>query len=181
MKEVLFWIGAIGAIGGAAAVVALRNPFYSVLSLIVHLVSIAGLFLILQAEFIAAAQVVVYAGAVVVLYVFVAAYVGGIEEPTLDAIPGQRPLAFLVGAAIFIELSIAIVGSGLLALDSGGPEVALGFGSPAGVGKLLLERFLIAFEAASLLLLIAAIGAVVLAERRRRDEPDAEQVEEVPG
>jgi NADH-quinone oxidoreductase subunit J len=49
------------------------------------------------------------------------------------------------------------------------------------VGKLLLERFLIAFEAASLLLLIAAIGAVVLAERRRRDEPDAEQVEEVPG
>jgi NADH-quinone oxidoreductase subunit J len=175
MKEVLFWIGAIGAFGGAAAVVALRNPFYSVLALIVHLVSIAGLFLILQAEFIAAAQVVVYAGAVMVLYVFVAAYVGGIEEPTLDAIPGQRPLAFLVGAAIFIELSIAIVGSGLLALDSGGPEVALGFGSPAGVGKLLLERFLIAFEAASLLLLIAAIGAVVLAERRRRDEPDAEE------
>jgi len=176
MKEVLFWIGALGAIGGAAAVVALRNPFYSVLALIVHLVSIAGLFLILQAEFIAAAQVVVYAGAVMVLYVFVAAYVGGIEEPKLDAIPGQRPLAFLVGAAIFIELSIAIVASGLLALDSGGPEVALGFGSPAGVGKLLLERFLIAFEAASLLLLIAAIGAVVLAERRRRDESDAEEV-----
>jgi NADH:ubiquinone oxidoreductase subunit 6 (subunit J) len=105
--------------------------------------------------------------------------VGRRALPGLDAV--QRPLAFLVGAAIFIELSIAIVASGLLALDSGGPEVALGFGSPASVGKLLLERFLIAFEAASLLLLIAAIGAVVLAERRRRDEPDAEQVEEVPG
>lgn len=175
MKEVLFWFGAIGAIGGAAAVVALRNPFYSVLALIVHLVSIAGLFLILQAEFIAAAQVVVYAGAVMVLYVFVAAYVGGIEEPTLDAIPGQRPIAFLVGAAIFIELSIAIIGSGLTALDSGGPEVGLGFGSPEGVGKLLLERFLIGFEAASLLLLIAAVGAVVLAERRRRDESEPEE------
>jgi len=174
----MFWFGAVGAIGGAAAVVALRNPFYSVLALIVHLVSIAGLFLILQAEFLAAAQVVVYAGAVMVLYVFVAAYVGGIEEPRLDAIPVQRPIAFLVGAAIFIELSIAIIGSGLTALDSDGPEVGLGFGSPEGVGKLLLERFLIGFEAASLLLLVAAVGAVVLAERRRRGAGDAE---EVPG
>ena len=176
MKEVFFWIGALGALGGAAAVVALRNPFYSVLALIVHLVSMAGLFLILQAEFIAAAQVVVYAGAVMVLYVFVAAYVGGMEEPKFDLLPGQRPIAFLIGAAIFVELSIAIVGSSLAAIDSGGPEVGLGFGSPAGVGRLLLERFLIAFEASSLLLLIAAVGAVVLAERRRRGEDDSGEV-----
>ena len=95
MDEVAFFAGAIGALGGAIAVIALRNPFYSVLALVVHLVSLAGLFLLLYAQFVAAAQIVVYAGAVVVLYVFVAAYVGGIEEPLWEPIPGQR----LLGAA----------------------------------------------------------------------------------
>ena len=93
MEEVAFFVGAIGALGGAIAVIALRNPFYSVLALVVHLVSLAGLFLLLHAEFIAAAQIVVYAGAVMVLYVFVAAYVGGVEEPLWEPIPGQRFLA----------------------------------------------------------------------------------------
>ena len=91
--EVAFFAGAIGALGGAIAVIALRNPFYSVLALIVHLISLAGLFLILYAEFIAAAQIVVYAGAVMVLYLFVTAYVGGVEESVWEPIPGQRFLA----------------------------------------------------------------------------------------
>ena len=77
MAEVFFFIAAIGAIAGAIGVVALRNPFYSVLSLVCHLLCLAALFLLLRAEFVAAAQVVVYAGAVMVLYVFVVAYVGG--------------------------------------------------------------------------------------------------------
>jgi NADH-quinone oxidoreductase subunit J len=169
--QVAFFAGAIGALGGAIAVIALRNPFYSVLALIVHLVSLAGLFLLLHAEFIAAAQIVVYAGAVMVLYVFVAAYVGGIEEPIWEPIPGQRFLAPVLAVALFVELSIAIVGTGLKTLESQGPKIELGFGSPAAVGELLLEKFLVVFEAASLLLLVAAVGAIVLAARRR--EPDA--------
>ncbi len=166
MEQVAFFAGAIGALGGAIAVIALRNPFYSVLALVVHLFSLAGLFLLLHAEFIAAAQVVVYAGAVMVLYVFVAAYVGGFEEPLWDAIPGQRILAPLLGLALFIELSIAVLGTGLKSLESSGPTIPFGFGSPEEIGRLLLEQFLIPFEAASLLLLIAAVGAVVLAARR---------------
>jgi NADH:ubiquinone oxidoreductase subunit 6 (subunit J) len=166
MEEVAFFAGAIGALGGAIAVIALRNPFYSVLALVVHLVSLAGLFLILHAEFVAAAQVVVYAGAIVVLYVFVAAYIGGIEEPLWEPIPGQRLLGPLLAAALFVELSIAILGTALSSLESEGPTIALGFGSPEAVGQLMLERFLIAFEAASMLLLIAAVGAVVLAGKR---------------
>ncbi len=166
MEQVAFFAGAIGALGGAIAVIALRNPFYSVLALVVHLFSLAGLFLMLHAEFVAAAQVVVYAGAVMVLYVFVAAYVGGFEEPLWDAIPGQRVLAPLVAGALFIELSIALLASGLEAIDSQGPAIPAGFGSPSAIGELLLERFLIPFEAASLLLLVAAVGAVVLAGRR---------------
>lgn len=166
MEQVAFFAGALGALGGAVAVIALRNPFYSVLALVVHLFSLAGLFLMLHAEFVAAAQVVVYAGAVMVLYVFVAAYVGGFEEPLWDAIPGQRLLAPLLAGALFIELSIAILGTGLKSLDAEGPTIQAGFGSPEAIGTLFLERFLIPFEAASMLLLIAAVGAVVLAARR---------------
>jgi len=166
VEEVAFFAGAIGALGGAIAVIALRNPFYSVLALVVHLVSLAGLFLILHAEFLAAAQVVVYAGAIVVLYVFVAAYVGGIEEPLWEPIPGQRFIGPLLAAALFVELSIAVLGTALAGLDTEGPTIPLDFGSPAAIGELFLERFLIAFEAASILLLIAAVGAVVLAGKR---------------
>ncbi len=167
MVAVAFFFGAIGALGSAIAVVVLRNPFYSVLALVVHLVSLAGLFLLLHAEFLAAAQIVVYAGAVVVLYVFVVAYVGGIEEPMWEPLPGQRILAPLLGIALFIELSIAVLGTGLSSLESRGPEIGNDFGTPADIGTTLLERFLIPFEAASLLLLVAAIGAVALAGRRR--------------
>jgi NADH-quinone oxidoreductase subunit J len=170
MEAVVFFAGAIGALGGAIAVIAMRNPFYSVLALVIHLASLAALFLALHAEFVAAAQIVVYAGAVMVLYVFVAAYVGGIQEPMWEPIAGQRLLAPLVAGALFVELAIAIVGSALKGIDSGGPTVRLGFGQPAALGNLLLERFLVVFEVASLLLLVAAIGAIVLAGRRRRPE-----------
>ena len=168
MVQVAFFAGALGALGGALGVVAMRNPFYSVLALVVHLVSLAGLFLLLYAQFVAAAQVVVYAGAVMVLYVFVAAYVGAVEEPIWEPIPGQRFLAPVLAAALFVELTIAIIGTGLEAVDTEGPTVAIGFGSPVEIGRLLLERFLIVFEAASLLLLVAAVGAVVLAGRARQ-------------
>jgi NADH-quinone oxidoreductase subunit J len=169
MEEVAFFAGAIGALGGAIAVIALRNPFYSVLALVVHLVSLAGLFLMLHAEFVAAAQVVVYAGAVMVLYVFVAAYVGGVEEPIWEPIPGQRLLAPLLALALFIELSIAVLGTALASIESEGPTVQLGFGSPGAIGELFLERFLIVFEASSMLLLVAAVGAIVLAGRSRAE------------
>jgi NADH-quinone oxidoreductase subunit J len=170
---VAFFAGAIGAVGGAVAVIAMRNPFYSVLALVVHLASLAGLFLLLYAQFIAAAQVVVYAGAVMVLYVFVAAYVGAVEEPLWEPIPGQRFLAPLMAAALLVELGIAIIGTGLSALDTDGPTLPAGFGTPTQIGNLLLERFLVVFEAASMLLLVAAVGAVTLAARSRgRDEAD---------
>ena len=167
MAEVIFFIAAIGAIAGAVGTVALRNPFYSVLALVCHLLALAALFLLLRAEFVAAAQVVVYAGAVMVLYVFVVAYVGGSDEP-LTASTGAtlRPVSLLFALALFVELSIAIIGTGLSALNSDGAPYTSGFGTPAEVGALFLTQFLLAFEIASLLLLIAAVGAVILARRR---------------
>ncbi len=167
MTEVAFFVGAFGAVASAAGVVLLRNPFFSVLALIVHLISMAGLFLLLHAEFVAAAQVVVYAGAVMVLYVFVTAYVGDTDEPIRDQIRGQRPLALLFAAALFVEISLAIIGTALKGTGTDGVVIEAGFGTPAAIGQLFLERFLIIFEASSLLLLVTAVGAIVLAGRRQ--------------
>src|ERR687887_392147 len=98
MAEVLFFVAGVGAIAGAIGVVVVRNPFYCVLALVSHLLSLAALFLLLQAEFVAAAQVVVYAGAVMVLYVFVVAYVGGTQASFARPVTGAPRAAAIVFA-----------------------------------------------------------------------------------
>lgn len=177
MSAVLFFIAGIGVIAGAVGVVVLRNPFYSVLALVGHLVSLAVLFLLLRAEFVAAVQVVVYAGAVMVLYVFVVAYVGGEGESIGERLhagarnsgSALRLGGAVLGGALLVELLIALLGTGLEAVDGYGAGYSPGprtYGTPAFIGKLLLTRFLLVFEVASFLLLIAAVGGVVLARRR---------------
>jgi NADH-quinone oxidoreductase subunit J len=177
-EQVLFFIAGIGALAGALGVVVLRNPFYSVLALVTHLLALAVLFLLLHAEFVAAGQVVVYAGAVMVLYIFVVAYIGGSDEPLRPEGGLLNTFGPLFAVALGVELCIAFIASGLETLGTHGPDVGAGFGSPAAIGKLLLTRFLVPFEAASYLLLVAAVGAVVLA-RRRRGLEDIGALEEV--
>jgi NADH-quinone oxidoreductase subunit J len=177
-EQVMFFVAAIGALAGALGVVILRNPFYSVLSLVGHLFALAILFLLLRAQFLAAAQLIVYAGAVMVLYVFVVAYIGGTDEPLGPEVAGLRKLGGVFALAVGAELCIAIIGSGLSKLSTHGAHVSPGFGTPAQIGTLLLNRFLIPFEAASYLLLIAAVGALVLA-RRRRGQPDVGAIEQI--
>jgi NADH-quinone oxidoreductase subunit J len=167
MAEVFFFLAAIGALAGAIGTVALRNPFYSVLSLVCHLLSLAALFLLLRAEFVAAAQVIVYVGAVMVLYLFVVAYVGGSADPIRTAgSPSLRWVSLLFALALFAELSIAVLATALTAFGEEGSGYFGGFGTPAEIGRLLLTDFLLAFEVASVLLLVAAVGAVILARRR---------------
>jgi NADH-quinone oxidoreductase subunit J len=181
-EQVLFFIAGVAALAGALGVVFVRNPFYCVLSLVVHLIALAVLFLLLQAAFLAAAQVVVYAGAVMVLYIFVVAYIGGEDEamrPDDSLISSFGPL---FAAAIGVELCFALIGTGLESLDTRGADVGPGFGSPGEIGSLLLRGFLVPFEAASYLLLVAAVGAVVLARRRRgiEEEPPPPPPREAP-
>jgi NADH:ubiquinone oxidoreductase subunit 6 (subunit J) len=167
MSEVFFFFAAIGAVAGAAGTVMLRDAFHSVLALVCHLIFLAMLFLLLRAEFVAAAQVIVYAGAVMVLYVFVVGYVGGMRAGLAGAAgPALRAISVIAALALFIELSIALIGSGVEALDSEGAPYKAGFGEPASIGHLFLTDYLVAFEVASLLLLTAAVGAVILARRR---------------
>jgi NADH:ubiquinone oxidoreductase subunit 6 (subunit J) len=125
------------------------------------------LFLLLRAEFVAAAQVIVYAGAVMVLYVFVVGYVGGMEAGLAGPTGrGLRIMSVVFAFFLFVELAIALIGSGVKGLDTDGAPYKPGFGEPAEIGKQFLTNYLVAFEVASLLLLIAAVGAVILARRR---------------
>ena len=176
MAEVFFFFAAIGAVAGAVGTVALRDAFHSVLALVCHLIFLAMLFLLLRAEFVAAAQVIVYAGAVMVLYVFVVGYVGGMEAGLAGRSgPGLRALSLLFALVLFVEITLALVGTGIEAIETEGAGYVAGFGEPASVGRLFLTDYLVAFEVASLLLLIAAVGAVILA-RRRSGLADAREI-----
>jgi NADH:ubiquinone oxidoreductase subunit 6 (subunit J) len=174
-EQVLFFLFGILALAGALGVVLLRNPFYSVLALVAHLVALAALFLLLRAQFVAAAQVVVYAGAVMVLYVFVVAYVGGEDRPLYSPAANLGLVGPLFAGALAVELMIALLGSGLQAVDSRGAPFSPGFGTPGSIGELFLTRFLLPFEVASYLLLVAAVGAVILARRRRGIDTEVDE------
>lgn len=176
----IVWIAAATALfASGLAVVLFQNPFYSALSLIVNLASLAVLFLLLSAEFVAAAQVLVYAGAVVVMFLFVTAYLGGrADAPWAGGPTLQRLAAVVAAAAIAVEIVVVI------ALTAGDrltdpAEVTEAFGSPAEIGRLFVSDHLLAFEATSIVLLIAAVGGVILGTAAPRSVR-AEGREEVP-
>jgi NADH:ubiquinone oxidoreductase subunit 6 (subunit J) len=169
----IVWVAAgLACLGSGVAVVSFSNPFYSALALIANLGSLAVLYLLLSAEFVAAAQVLVYAGAVMVMFLFVIAYVGPrIEAPWAGAPGWQTIAAVLAAGAIFLEI-IVVVG-----LKAGGrlahtDDVHRTFGTPAWIGQLFLTDHLLAFEITSIVLLIAAVGGVVLGSHARRGSPD---------
>ena len=163
MSDVIFFIAAIGTIAGAIGVIALAKPFYSVLALAAHLVLLAALFLLLRAEFVAFAQVVVYAGAVMVLYVFVVQYVGDEAQPL-----GQSPSRARDARRVRLRRSRSSSSCSSPCSARGCRRsvtrarrtYTAGFGTPEQIGTLLLTKFLAPFEIASYLLLVAAVGAV---------------------
>ncbi len=165
-----FWVGLIGfvAILSALLVVIHPNPMMSILFLIVNLFCIALFYLILQAQFLAAIQIIIYAGAIMVLFVFVVMLLNLKAEVGLrvTAAP-QRWGAILLGVAFVALLFHAIRGR----LDEAYIEAGMfdsAFGAARGLGGLLFSKYLFAFEAASLLLIAAMIGAVVMAKRKVR-------------
>jgi NADH:ubiquinone oxidoreductase subunit 6 (subunit J) len=170
--EIVAWIvwvaAAAGCIGSALAVVTLRNALFSALALIGNLVSLAVFYLLLSAEFVAAAQVLVYAGAVVVMFLFVIAYVGWDRDIAWTGGPTWQTLgAVVAAAALLVELLVvvALAASNQLAHAS---HVSGSFGNPASVGRTFLSNQLLAFEVISVVLLVAAIGGVILGAHTRR-------------
>ncbi len=158
----IVWIGAaITLVSSGIAVILFGNPFYSALALIVNLASLAVLYLLLDAEFVAAAQVLVYAGAVVVMFLFVIAYLGGRADAPWAGGPTLQAIAAVVAAgAIAVEIAVVILLRAGDRLDDTA-EIGRGFGSPAEIGRLFLSDHLLAFEVTSIVLLIAAIGVIL--------------------
>jgi NADH:ubiquinone oxidoreductase subunit 6 (subunit J) len=167
---VVWFVAAGGCLGSGVLVVSLQNPFYSALALIGNLASLAVLYLLLAAEFVAAAQVLVYAGAVMVMFLFVIAYLGGrADAPWAGGPPLLRGAAIVAGAALLVEVVVVL---GLAWGDDlkSSAEVSRSFGSPAEIGELFLTDHLLAFEITSIVLLVAAIGGVVLGTARETDQ-----------
>ncbi len=164
--NVLVWIvwiaAALALLASGIAVVLFANPFFSALALIGNLASLAVLYLLLAGEFVAGAQVIVYAGAIVIMFVFVLAYLGGRADAPWAGGPTLLNVAAIVAAAA-IALEVIVV----IALTAGDSlsdtaSVSGSFGSPAEIGELFLSNHLLAFEVTSIVLLVAAVGGVVL-------------------
>jgi NADH-quinone oxidoreductase subunit J len=151
----------------AVLVVSTKDTVHSVLFLVVDFLFVAALYVLLGAEFLAAIQVLVYAGGIVVLYLFVVMLVNLKRPPEAYEDPHRRTkLGFGLSAAVLVELA-AIVGYGYLTPPAGRPAAAAlpVSGNTEEVGWLLYTSYLIPFEIASILLLVAMIGAIVLAKR----------------
>jgi NADH-quinone oxidoreductase subunit J len=161
VHQILFFVFAAICVGGALNLLLQKHPIHSALSLIVVMGSLALLYLLLGAEFVAAIQVIVYAGAIMVLFVFVIMLLNAGEEEhtdgsTLATIFGAPLVAALIGMVLFILLR---------GKATAGIELGRFIGSTAEVAKLLFRDFLLPFEVTSVLVLIAIMGAVVLARR----------------
>ena len=169
----VWFVAAFACIASALAVVSFRNPFFAALALIGNLASLAVLYLLLGGEFVAAGQVLVYGGAVMVMFLFVIAYLGDRteESPWTGGPSWQLVGAVAAGGAILVEVIIVV---GLKAGDALNDEkqITRAFGSPRRIGELFLTDHLLAFEVTSIVLLVAAVGGVVLGSHARATEGD---------
>ena len=167
METALFYLFAAIALGSAVSVVAQKRVFYSALSLILCLCALAGIYMLLQAQFIAAVQIIVYAGAIMVLFLFVIMLLDPFSTAVLrDKKKYLGYLAVLLGASA-IACLYPVLRSYNLAMAPRTPGTAPGgFGSVRHVGEVLFTEYLLPFEVTSILILIGIIGAVILAKRQ---------------
>jgi NADH-quinone oxidoreductase subunit J len=171
VEAVIFFIAAALALGGALGVVLARNPVHAALLLVVTLVAVAIFFLIQEAQLVAAVQIIVYAGAIVVLFLFVIMLLGVDREESLrDPIPYQRPAAVALGAILLAEIFVLAGRTWATGATSArgsvrGQVAGQDLGNIQRVARTLFTDFLWAFELTAVLLVIAVVGAVVLARR----------------
>ena len=182
MEQAVFFVGALICLFGAFGVIASKNPVHSALSLVATLFGIAVLFIALEAEFLAAVQIIVYAGAIVVMFLFVIMLLGVDAEDDIshDSLKGQRPLAAVAGllmvsglVAVFLVGSITGEPEANAAIDTVTPNVEQ-------LARSLFTDYLYAFEITSVLLIIAVVGAVSLARHRRDAFIDEFPADEIP-
>jgi NADH-quinone oxidoreductase subunit J len=163
---ILFFGLAIVAVASAIGMLLSKSAVYSALNLIMNFVTVAIFYLILGAPFISLAQVTVYAGAIMVLFLFVIMLLGAEQLGTSTSLTWQRPVAYVLAGILIFEAAFAFITSGGEMVQPS--AVAPGFGAPKAVGMTLFSTYLLPFEVISILLLVAMIGAIVLSKKRQQ-------------
>jgi NADH-quinone oxidoreductase subunit J len=168
MERLLFWLLAGIALVASVSMILQRNPVHSALFLIVTLLSLAGLFLLLSAHFLAVIQIIVYAGAIMVLFLFVIMLLD-IRRTELapSRVKLQKSLGIVLGVIFFLE-TVLVLRSGVLrdmAAVAATP-LAPDFGTAVALGRALFTSYLFPLQLAAVLLFVALIGAIVLSKRR---------------
>lgn len=166
MGILLFAILAVVAVGSSVAMIGHKNPVYSALFMVITFAATAVMFLLLSAPFIAALQIIVYAGAIVVLFLFVIMFLNLKTGILFERQRGPLLLALVLAALIAGQLA-AVVSTGSYAGGGRESPVPAGFGSVESVATLLFTRYLVPFEITSILLVVGMVGAVVLSRRDR--------------
>lgn len=162
LNLIIFWTCALVAVAAAIRVITVRNPITCVLHLIVTLIALAVLFLQLSAEFVALLQVIIYAGAIMVLFLFIVMLLNlKRDEFGPNPLKGIRLLGAILGGSFLAELLVLFSGA-----DAGLDPAPAGFGSVQSVGRALFGDYLFAFELTSILLLAAALAVIVVARPR---------------
>ena len=169
IPEIILFIGlALVAVASALGMLFSKNAVYSALNLILNFVSVSIFFLLLNAPFIALTQITVYAGAIMVLFLFVIMLLGAEQLPGETALPWQRPVAFVLAAILLFEAGYLLFTR--LSATPAPVAVPEGFGSPVAIGLELFTGYLLPFEVTSVLLLVAMVGAIVLTLRRDKKQ-----------
>ena len=173
MPEIVtFYLLAGLAVVGSALVIGQRNPMYSVLLLIASFAALAGLYIQLDAPFVAVAQIIIYAGAIMVLFLFVVMLLNAPQEDAADwdrthplRRPGFARVGALLAGLLVVQLAWALLRIAELEAPVGSQTDAVAVSSVRELGRVLFDRHAFAFEATSILILVAMVGAVVLARR----------------
>jgi len=169
----VFVVSALLILGGAVGVLTFKNPVHAALSLILSLFGVALAFLAQQADFLAAVEIIVYAGAIVVLFLFVIMFLGvdHSDEPASAPLVGQRTLAgaavALVIAGVVFLMATSHWVTGVPSVSTGGTPLATGSDNIHQIGAAVYTTYLVAFEVTAALLIIGVIGAVNLARKER--------------
>ena len=181
----VFVTSALLILVGAIGVIAVKNPVHAALSLIMTLFGVAVAFIAQEADFLAAVQIIVYAGAIVVLFLFVIMFLGvdRRDHVSVEPLVGQRALA-AVGVIVTVAGLITLMArshwvTGAMSVSTGGTRLAGPDGNVRQLGTAVFTTYLYAFEATAALLIIAVVGAVLLA-RRERDDAAEQESQEVP-
>ncbi len=176
--QIVFWVFAPVSIGSAIAMLFQRNAIHAALFLIVNFFTLAVFYLVLGAPFLFAVQIIVYAGAIMVLFLFVIMLLGvDRDESLVERLKGQRPLAILLGVGLVAEIVAAVwAGVGFAAKGPANFDQVVNRGGNAqALSRVLFRTYFFPFEATSVLLIVAAIAAMVLAQRRARTRDGGER------